>query len=205
MKANKNVIGFIVIMSCVHHVNVFGSGGNDDYVDLAKRVGATVGGPIVGKLAEKGTKVVVSAVTDPNFAANLEQQGRELAGKASEKAQEFQEDTGNMFHSYKTTFGSTTDPLIGATVATLKLQKRHEQAKDFKRQANSPYYPYAFASFISGASLFAMTPFVSRENTSTLLKGSGLFFATSFGCWYKSRSDIIALRKSLDKQFQRDE
>jgi|GEM_PF-3318928 len=223
MKVNKSIIGFIVIVSCMYHTNALGgdSDSSDDgrsskgrnrrtmedshgFIDLAGAAGTFAGGPVGGRIAKRGTAFLVDAAHDPNFVKKCEEKVEALVGEASEKAQELQADTGNMLHSYKTTFGSVKDPLIAATVAGLNLQKKSVQAKIFRKKATSPYYPYALASFVSGASLLAMTPLVGRDSTSTLLKGSGLCFTTSFGCWYKSRLDVIALRKQVENDFRGD-
>ena len=89
------------------------------------------------------------------------------------------------------------NPMIGTTYFTLKAQnKKYPGASEsFIKKAVSPYYAPAFISFIAGSTLLVTSLF--SQDKKTLWTGSGLCFVTALGCYYKSRSDIIALRKAV--------
>lgn len=145
--------------------------------------------------------------TDQNFDELNKQtqqfvdQAKKEAGKVAQVAvkatEQVVEDSGNMIHDFIATFRGMKNPMIQTTRATLKLQNKQYPgaSESFHKKAVSPYYAPAFISFIAGSTLLVTSLF--SKDKKTLWTGSGLCFATALGCYYKSRSDIIAVRKSV--------
>lgn len=178
MKFNKNIALFVLILFPAFSQASSEETINSFYGQVVDGLSSLMGKQQVHDF-EKTTKLVA-----------------DQAGKATEQ---LQEDSGNMFADYKATVCSMKNPMIETTYATLKMQynKYPGAAQAFKAQAVSPYYAPGFISFIAGSSLLT-TALVSNDKK-TLLTGSAVCFATSLGCYYKSRSDIIDLRKAVIK------
>ena len=176
MKFNKNIALFILILFPAFSQASVEEITNSVYGQVVDGLSSLIGKQQVDDF-EKITKLVV-----------------DQAGQATEQ---LQEDSGNMFADYKATVCSMKNPMIETTYATLKMQHKNypAAAEAFKAQAVSPYYAPGFISFIAGSSLLT-TALVSNDKK-TLLTGSAVCFATSLGCYYKSRSDIIDLRKTV--------
>ena len=197
MILKRSTTVFVVILASTNSMQLFAMDNAAENVGAA--VSAVTGSRVIGGMAEKVAEKVVQELNNPEIGQKIQDEANKAIELGEKKAKEVQQDFSNIFSDMAHSVHTMKSPAIAKQAAVLSMQGKYAQAQVVRKKAKTPYYGYGVVSAIAGTTLLATVPF-SKEGGKTV-EASALCFATSLGCYYKTRHDLSKLKTGIEKEY----